>query len=127
VVISRRGDTETSARGPRLASRRLSAPVTDEARCGGTLEKPALGGESRAVARALPRLVRLAPGDEAAKVWAAGREDVRIAGLIAVDGLMAKADTDYGALARRELLPSGTRADSIGDEALGHASILRGE
>ena len=58
---------------------------------------------------------------------AAGREDVRVAGLIAVDGLMAKADTDDGAFARRELLPGGARADSIGDEAPRHASVLRGE
>jgi hypothetical protein len=52
---------------------------------------------------------------------------MRVAGLIAVDGLMAKADPDDGALAGRELLPGGARADSVGDEAPGHASVLRGE
>lgn len=79
------------------------------------------------MARALPRLVRSAPGDETAKVRAAGREDVRVAGLIAVDGLMAKADPDDGALAGRELLRCGARADSIGDEAPGNAPVFRGE
>ena len=72
-------------------------------------------------------LVGLAPGDEAAKVRAAGREDMRVAGLVAVDGLMAKADTNHGALAGRDVLPRRARADSVGDEASGHASVFRGE
>ena len=38
-------------------------------------------------------------------MWAAGREDVRVAGLIAVDGLMGKADTDYGAGAGCDVRP----------------------
>jgi hypothetical protein len=52
---------------------------------------------------------------------------VRVAGLIAVDGLMAKADPDDGAFAGRELLRCGARADSIGDEAPGNAPVFRGE
>ena len=48
VVVSRRSRTETSVRAPRLgAGRRLSDLLTGEARCGGALEKPALGGEAR--------------------------------------------------------------------------------
>jgi hypothetical protein len=102
MVVSRLVFTETSVRRSVLgAGRRPSELSTGEAGCGGTLQKPALGREARAVARALPRLVGLAPGDEAAKVRTAGREDVRVAGLIAVDGLMTKADPDDGALAWR--------------------------
>src|SRR5688572_25220663 len=128
VVVSRRRDTETSVHAPRSgAGRRLGGLMTGEVRCGGTLEKTPLGGKARAVAGTLPRLVRLAPGDEAAKVWAAGREHVRVAGLIAVDGLMAKADTDDGAGAGCDVRPRRARANSVADEALGHASVLQGK
>ena len=76
MVVSRRGDTETSTsqaalriKGPRLRTG-LALRAHRQARRGAALEKLALGGEARAVA--FPFLVRLAPGDEAAEVRAAG-------------------------------------------------------
>jgi hypothetical protein len=79
------------------------------------------------VAGALPGLVRLAPGDEAAEVRATGREDVSVAGLVAVSGLKPAANPDDGAFTGRESRPFRTRTKSIGEKTSGHAGVLGDE